>query len=83
MNNPLRVKASEFKTDLSFNDWAKKYQVSTLVPQNFEPYNKKLDNYSEKEKDKMIESVYFSENQKSNAIGKVLVHRFMRVLKLA
>jgi hypothetical protein len=58
MENGLRVKYSTFQTKLSFNEWAKYVQVSTLVPQLFEPYDKKLDNYNEAEKRKMISSVY-------------------------
>ena len=58
MENGLRVKYSTFQTKLSFNEWAKYVQVSTLVPQLFEPYDKKLDNYNEAEKRKMITSVY-------------------------
>lgn len=58
MEKTLRVKYSNFQTNLSFNEWAKYVQVSTLVPQLFEPYDKKLDNYNEAEKRKMISSVY-------------------------
>jgi hypothetical protein len=58
MENKLRVKYSDFQTNLSFNEWAKYVQVSTLVPQILEPYDKKLDNYNEVEKRKMITSVY-------------------------
>lgn len=58
MENTLRVKYSNFQTNLSFNEWANYVQVSTLSPQLFEPYNKKLDNFNEVEKRKMITSVY-------------------------
>ena len=58
MENTLRVKYSNFQTNLSFNEWAKIFQVSTLVPRVFEPYDKKLDNYNEAEKRRMISSVY-------------------------
>ena len=58
MENTLRVKYSTFQTKLSFNEWAQHFQVSTLSPQLFEPYNKKLDNFNEVEKRKMITSVY-------------------------
>jgi len=58
MENGLRVKYSNFQTKLSFNEWAKMLQVSTLAEYEFEPYYKKLDNYNEEEKRKMISSVY-------------------------
>ena len=58
MENGLRVKYSNFQTNLSFNGWAERFQVSTLTPQLFEPYTKKLDNFNEVEKRKMITSVY-------------------------
>ena len=58
MEKTLRVKYSDFQTTLSFNEWAKIFQVSILVPQVFEPYDKKLDNYNEAEKRRMISSVY-------------------------
>ena len=58
MENTLRVKYSTFQTKLSFNEWAQHFQVSTLTPQLFEPYTKKLDNFNEAEKRKMITSVY-------------------------
>ena len=58
MKGKLNVKYSDFQTELSFNEWAKYIQVSTLVPHVFEPYNKKLDNFNEEEKRRMIRSVY-------------------------
>jgi hypothetical protein len=58
MEKTLRVKYSDFQTKLSFNEWAKMLKVSTLAEYEFEPYYKKLDNYNEEEKRKMISSVY-------------------------
>jgi hypothetical protein len=67
MEKTLRVKYSDFQTTLSFNEWANIFQVSTLVPQVFEPYDKKLDNYNEEEKRRMISSIYQMElNQEIN-----------------
>jgi hypothetical protein len=67
MEKTLRVKYSDFQTKLSFNEWANIFQVSTLVPQVFEPYDKKLDNYNEEEKRRMISSIYQMEiNQEIN-----------------
>jgi hypothetical protein len=42
---------------MDFNEWAQKFQVSTLAPHVVEPYEKKLDNYNYEEKCKMISSV--------------------------
>jgi hypothetical protein len=55
--NKLKVKYSTFESNLSFNEWAQKLQVSTLAPHVVEPYEKKLDNYNEHEKRQMISSV--------------------------
>lgn len=56
--NKLKVKESNFQTDLTFNEWAKKYQVSVLVPIKFDNYERKLDSYNESEKLTMIRSIY-------------------------
>lgn len=53
----LKVKYSTFESNLSFNEWAQKLQVSTLAEHIPEPYEKKLDNYNEAEKRRMITSV--------------------------
>ena len=57
MEKNLKVKYSNFKTSMNFNEWAKTFQVSTLAPHVVEPYEMKLDNYNEHEKRKMISSV--------------------------
>ena len=53
----LKVKYSTFQTKMNFNEWAQTFQVSTLAPHVVEPYEKKLDNYNEAEKRRMISSV--------------------------
>lgn len=42
MNNTLRVKYSEFKTDLSFNEWAQYTQASTLWDEATNERNKQF-----------------------------------------
>ena len=53
----LKVKYSNFKTKMNFNEWAQTFQVSTLAEHIPEPYEKKLDNYNEAERRRMITSV--------------------------
>jgi hypothetical protein len=56
--NKLRVKYSNFQTNMTFNEWARTYQVSTLVPEQFDRWDGKLDKYNEHEKRIMISSLY-------------------------
>ena len=42
MNNTLRVKYSEFKTDLTFNEWAQYTQASTLWDEATNERNKQF-----------------------------------------
>jgi len=54
----LRVKYSNFQTEMTFNEWAQTYQVSTLVPEQFDRWDGKLDKQNEHEKRMMISSLY-------------------------
>ena len=56
--NKLRVKYSTFESDLSFNEWAQKLQVSTLVPEEFGKLERRLDKCDEHTKRLMITSLY-------------------------
>lgn len=56
--NNLRVKYSNFQTNMTFNEWARTYQVSTLVPEQFDRWDGKLDKHNEHEKRMMISSLY-------------------------
>ncbi len=56
--NKLRVKYSNFQTNMTFNEWARTYQVSTLVPEQFDRWDGKLDKHNEHEKRMMISSLY-------------------------
>jgi hypothetical protein len=56
--NKLRVKYSNFQTNMTFNEWARTYQVSTLVPEQFDRWDGKLDKQTEHEKRIMISSLY-------------------------
>jgi len=76
MEKTLRVKYSDFQTKLSFNEWAKMLQVSTLAEYEFEPYYKKLDNYNEEEKRKMISSVYEMETPKKSLSSQKQTHKY-------
>jgi hypothetical protein len=67
-NNKLRVKYSTFESNLSFNEWARKVGVSSLVPEQFERLESRLDKCSESEKRMMITSMY--ENDISIPISK-------------
>jgi hypothetical protein len=57
-NNNLRVKYSNFQTNMTFNEWAQKLQVSTLVPEEFAKLERRLDKFSEHDKRVMISSMY-------------------------
>jgi len=76
MEKTLRVKDSDFQTKLSFNEWAKLLQVSTLAEYEFEPYYKKLDSYSEEEKRQMIRSVYEMETPKESLSSQNQTHKY-------
>ena len=76
MEKTLRVKYSDFQTKLSFNEWAKLLQVSTLAEYKFEPYYKKLDDYNEEEKRKMISSVYKMETPKKSLSSQKQTHKY-------
>jgi len=54
----LKVKYSNFQTNMTFNEWARTYQVSTLVPEQFDRWDGKLDKFNEHDKRTMISSLY-------------------------
>jgi len=54
----LKVKYSNFQTNMTFNEWARTYQVSTLVPEQFDRWDGKLDKFNEHDKRVMISSLY-------------------------
>jgi hypothetical protein len=56
--NKLRVKYSNFQTDMSFNEWAQTFKVSTLVPEQFDRWDGKLDKCDEQTRRFMITSLY-------------------------
>ena len=76
--NKLRVKYSNFQTDMSFNEWARTYQVSTLVPEQFDRWDGKLDKFNEHDKRIMISSIY--ENVTSEPIKKGLLNSIKELL---
>jgi len=75
----LRVKYSNFQTEMTFNEWAQTYQVSTLVPERFEKYHKKLDNFNEHEKRGMVASIY--EDDIIDSIGKRILSSIKQLIK--
>jgi hypothetical protein len=56
--NKLRVKYSNFQTNMTFNEWAQTFKVSTLVPEQFDRWDGRLDKHNEHEKRMMISSLY-------------------------
>jgi hypothetical protein len=56
--NNLRVKYSNFQTNMTFNEWAKTFKVSTLVPEQFERWDGRLDKCNTQTKHAMISSLY-------------------------
>jgi len=56
--NNLRVKYSNFQTKMNFNEWAQTFKVSTLVPEQFDRWDGKLDKFNEHDKRTMISSLY-------------------------
>jgi hypothetical protein len=56
--NNLRVKYSNFQTNMTFNEWAQTFKVSTLVPEQFNKWDKRLDKCDTQTKHAMITSLY-------------------------
>lgn len=54
----LRVKYSNFQTNMTFNEWAQTFKVSTLVPEQFDRWDGKLDKCDEQTRRFMITSLY-------------------------
>ena len=77
-NNKLRVKYSNFQTNMNFNEWAQTFKVSTLVPEQFEQWDKKLDKSNEHEKRMMITSLY--ENDVSIPISKRILSSIKQLI---
>jgi hypothetical protein len=76
--NKLRVNHSTFESDLSFNEWARKVGVSSLVPEQFERWDSKLDKLNEHEKRMMIRSIY--EKDASISIGKRILSSIKQLI---
>ena len=76
--NKLRVKYSNFQTNMNFNEWAQTFKVSTLVPEQFEQWDKKLDKSNEHEKRMMITSLY--ENDVSIPISKRILSSIKQLI---
>ena len=76
--NKLRVKYSNFQTNMNFNEWAQTFKVSTLVPEQFEQWDKKLDKFNEHEKRIMITSLY--ENDVSIPISKRILSSIKQLI---
>ena len=76
--NKLRVKYSNFQTNMNFNEWAQTFKVSTLVPEQFEQWDKKLDKSNEHEKHMMITSLY--ENDVSIPISKRILSSIKQLI---
>ena len=76
--NKLRVKYSNFQTNMNFNEWAQTFKVSTLVPEQFEQWDKKLDKCNEHEKRMMITSLY--ENDVSIPISKRILSSIKQLI---
>ena len=76
--NKLRVKYSNFQTNMNFNEWAQTFKVSTLVPEQFEQWDKKLDKSNEHEKRIMISSLY--DNDVSIPISKRILSSIKQLI---
>jgi hypothetical protein len=63
---------------MNFNEWARKMKVSTLVPEQFERWDSKLDKCSESEKRMMITSMY--ENDISIPISKRILSSIKQLI---
>jgi hypothetical protein len=77
-DNKLRVKYSNFQTDMTFNQWTETFKVSSLVPEQFEQWDKKLDKCNEHEKRMMISSLY--DNDVSEPISKKILSSIKQLL---
>ena len=58
MKKNLKVKYSNFQTNMTFNEWAQTFKVSTLVPEQFNKWDKRLDKCDEQTRRFMITSLY-------------------------
>jgi hypothetical protein len=58
MKKNLKVKYSNFQTNMTFNEWAQTFKVSTLVPEQFGKWDKRLDKCDEQTRRFMITSLY-------------------------
>jgi hypothetical protein len=76
--NKLRVKYSNFQTNMNFNEWAQTFKVSTLVPEQFDRWDSKLDKCNEYEKRMMITSMY--ENDVTIPISKRILSSIKQLI---
>ena len=76
--NKLRVKYSNFQTNMNFNEWAQTFKVSTLVPEQFDRWDSKLDKCNESEKRMMITSMY--ENDVTIPISKRILSSIKQLI---
>jgi len=77
-NNNLRVKYSNFQTNMNFNEWAQTFKVSTLVPEQFGKWDGRLDKCNEYTKRVMITSMY--ENDVSVPISKRILSSIKQLI---
>jgi hypothetical protein len=76
--NNLRVKYSNFQTKMNFNEWAQTFKVSTLVPEQFDRWDGKLDKFNEHDKRVMITSMY--ENDVAVPISKRILSSIKQLI---
>ena len=74
----LRVKYSNFQTNMTFNEWAQTFKVSTLVPEQFGKWDGRLDKCNEHTKRVMITSMY--ENDVSVPISKRILSSIKQLI---
>jgi hypothetical protein len=74
----LRVKYSNFQTNMTFNEWAQTFKVSTLVPEQFDRWDGRLDKCNEYTKRVMITSMY--ENDVSEPISKRILSSIKQLI---
>ena len=74
----LRVKYSNFQTNMTFNEWAQTFKVSTLVPEQFGKWDSRLDKCNEYTKRVMITSMY--ENDVSVPISKRILSSIKQLI---
>jgi hypothetical protein len=74
----LRVKYSNFQTEMTFNEWAHTFKVSTLVPEQFDRWDGKLDKFNEHDKRVMISSLY--DNDQPEPISKRILSSIKQLL---